>query len=155
MMAGFCNCLWWRLKNHPINRIVKRLADTLHTPFFEPHISIRTHLRYVPVALKSPENNTRIKVLPDHLHDTSVYMPSWGTSFHAIELPVDSPYLSYRSHVSLAYRVGIDPFTREEVEQAKKILDEYHFESILPEHVDVCVYDCSSVHPEEWSRVVR
>jgi hypothetical protein len=151
-MTGFHNCVWWRLKNHPINRIVVRLAETLRTPLFEPHISIRTHLRYVPVELPYPENNALIKVSPDCVHDTSVYLSSWNTSFHAIELPVNGPYLSYRSHVSLAYRVGLDPFTREEVEQAKKILGEYQFGTILPEHLDVCVYDCSSVHPREWSR---
>lgn len=35
--------------------------------------------------------------------------------------------------------------------QAKKILGEYQFQTILPEHLDACVYDCSSVHPSRVS----
>ena len=87
MNGGFGYCVWWKIKNHPINHIVKRLSDTLRTPTFAPHISIRTNFSYVPTELVHPERRVDVKTFQYRLYDSSVRIPSWGTTFHALAFP--------------------------------------------------------------------
>lgn len=148
-MKGFGYCLWWKIKNHPINHITKRLSNTFRTPTFAPHISIRTNFGYVPTELIFPERHDNVQTFQYRLYDSSVRIPSWNTTFHALEIPVAGHFLSYKSHVSVAYRLHT-PFTQDEIEQAERIIAQYHFDTILYECIDVGVYDCSSIHPGEW-----
>ena len=153
-MKGFGYCVWWKIKNHPINLIVQHLSKTFNTPAFEPHISIRTKLPYIPVEFVYPEFKDVITHQYKNMHTSSTYIYSWDAQFHAIEIPVAGPHLTYKSHVSVAYRLH-QPFTEEELQLAERTVSEYHFTNILYNNLDVGVYDASSIHPEEWFRISK
>ena len=151
-MQGFGHCIWWRLAgDHPLVRVHRTLSRTWKTVFFEPHISVRTRMSFVPSELPYPPSSG-VCALFDDLRATEEYIPSWNTMFYAAEVPVRWAWPLPRSpHISLAYRMD-RPFTPKELAMASKLLQACD-PCILRSDLTVHVYDVTSKNVHEWAKV--
>ena len=87
-MQGFGFCVWWKLSaTHPLVGVQRALSQAWKTVSFEPHISVRTRLSFVPSEVPHPPSGG-VRALVEEVRMTEEYIPSWDAVFYAIEVPV-------------------------------------------------------------------
>lgn len=150
-MKGFGLCVWWKLHaHHPLARISRELQQTTPTPPFEPHVSLRTRLSFVPREFPHP-SSTPLTIERAGIRSSSVFLRSWDTDFYSLEVPVVPIWpLPRNAHISLAYRLD-RPFTSEEISRAGTLLP--HDLVVMPSDLSAQVYDCRSPEVGEWHSV--
>lgn len=136
MLYMFRFCVWYLLDNHD-------LRNHIHAP----HITVKHSMSLVEAydyydAYKNNATPTfRFHGLPKATYDKT-------RNFAAMEQPllVDGCPVEH-IHISLAYCTR--PFTTSDVDHyIIKFADVY--DVIRPEHVRLCVVDCTSKNPLEW-----
>ncbi len=152
-MIGFGFCLWWKLSNHSLIRIGKHFSEHFQTATFEPHISIRTKMSFIPSELPYPTQ--RQLYCRQKVRATGEFISSWNKHFYALELPVEKNdwYLPPNAHISLAYRFD-RPFTNKDIAYAQEYLnkvDGYH--TISKDQIKVEVYDVRKDDIYSWHAV--
>ena len=151
-MQGFGYCIWWRLSGaHPLARAHRTLSQTWKTVLFEPHISVRTRLPFVPSEVPHPPS-VGVCASLDNILATEEHIPSWKTMFYAMEVPVQWAWPLPRSpHISLAYRMD-RPFTPDELAMASELLKGCN-PFIRRRDLTAHVYDVRSNNVHEWAKV--
>ena len=153
-MTGFGYCVWWKLHaTHPLVHISRQLQQTTPLPFFEPHVSVRTRLWFVPQEIPHP-SSTPLTIERTGLRLSSEVLRSWNnTTFYSLEVPVVPIWpLPRNAHLSLAYRLD-RPFTSSELDMAKTLLRPLQDLVIMPHHLSAHVYDCRSSDIGAWHAV--
>lgn len=151
-MQGFGFCVWWKLSaTHPLVGVQRALSQAWKTVSFEPHISVRTRLSFVPSEVPHPPSGG-VRALVEEVRMTEEYIPSWDAVFYAIEVPVQWAWPLPRSpHVSVAYRMDRS-FTPKEVAMASELVRTCE-PGILRGDLAAHVYDATSKHVHEWAKV--
>ena len=152
-MNGFGYCVWYRVNaRHPLAAIVQTLSRELGTPVFVPHITLRSKMDFAPEELPYLEDGVKVY---RSVKSSTVYMPSWETEFHALEVPVEPVFpLPRDAHVSLAYRLD-RPFIPAEERRALALLAEHGVERIARGGLTPQVFDARSKDVTSWKPVEK
>jgi len=145
----FKYCVWYLIhERHPIHTQIKKYATQFKTIPFKPHISLRTSLEKEEAK---EWLDTYKKSSKPFFFSQKEYNPKSTSTliddvmFHAIEVPlmVDN-YVVEGMHVSLAYRLGGDPFTQADLDSTDRV------DTIRAGDIEMVMVDCRSKNPSAW-----
>lgn len=123
-MQGLGLCLWLvGAKSNPWNGIVREVHESLQLRGqCRPHVRLQSHLKLATVPEVPPSARAKIT---GGLFAVTTEFPGWPP-LQTIELPValDIDH-GEDTHLSLAHRFGVEPFTMDDVHKVKAVLADY------------------------------
>ena len=145
----FRYCVWYLLHdNHIINGRIINNSKQLNTSIFPGHITIKHSLNRNQAEDIFDEYSKKEK--PFFLrHGQPIYSSTriGNNMFHAIEQPLKvCGGELLEAHVSLAYRINGNAFTKDDVEKINTTTF-----NIIHSDFTLCLAHCFSENPSEWT----
>lgn len=141
----FNHCLWYRIYNAELVKIIKNLSVIFKTEAFTPHLTIDHSLSFSnSVALF---NTIKCDDIPQFILLDKPYQTQTD-SFYAIQQDYINTTLSSSKvyHISLAYRVD-NCFTKDEID----MLNNYPIpNTIQKEEMRIELWSCNSMSTWKW-----